>query len=272
MVAAVGIYFLAYNMSYGYPYFSYTLAAVLFVYMIIIPLLTMRSFTEERHSKTDQMLLTAPVKVTDIVLGKYLAMCTILFLGCLILGLCPLVIRMNGTAFLKNDYAALLAFFLLGCLYTAIGMFISSLTESQIIAAVISFGAMLLLYLWDNLVDLLPTSAGGSLAVLLVVFSLLMLGLDALTQNHRLSILLEGIGVIAMLALFFIKQDLFQNAAANILGKLVFANTFNNFAYYSIFDLSGLVLYLSVAAFFVFLTGQSRSGAGVEEGNENETF
>ena len=61
---------MAYNLNYGYPYFSYVLSGVLIVFVIAIPVLTMRSFAEERKSRTDQMLLTAPVSLFQVVIGK----------------------------------------------------------------------------------------------------------------------------------------------------------------------------------------------------------
>ena len=68
LVAAVGIYFYMINLRDGYPYFSITLNNILFIYMVAIPVLTMRSMAEEKRSKTDQLLLTSPVSVGKIVL------------------------------------------------------------------------------------------------------------------------------------------------------------------------------------------------------------
>lgn len=155
----IGIYFFAYNLFQGYPYFSLSLGSSLFIFMVVVPILTMRSMADERHTKTDQLLLTAPVSVTAVVLGKYFAMLTVFAVPVAIACLCPLIIALNGTAFLLADYGAILAFFLLGAVEIAVGMLISSLTESQIIAAVGTFGLLLLLYLWDGLVGFLPSTA-----------------------------------------------------------------------------------------------------------------
>lgn len=70
LVIFTGIYFMAYNLNSGYPYFSYVLMNINYVLIIIIPMLTMRSFAEERKNKTDQLLLAAPVKLFDIVMGE----------------------------------------------------------------------------------------------------------------------------------------------------------------------------------------------------------
>ena len=79
-----GIYFMAYNMNSGYPYFSYSLEGVMFVFLVAIPVLTMRSFSEERKSRTDQLLLTSPLSVGKMVIGKYLAMVTCILLHCIL--------------------------------------------------------------------------------------------------------------------------------------------------------------------------------------------
>ena len=118
----IGIYFFAYNLFQGYPYFSLSLGSSLFIFMVVVPILTMRSMADERHTKTDQLLLTAPVSVTAVVLGKYFAMLTVFAVPVAIACLCPLIIALNGTAFLLADYGAILAFFLLGAVEIAVGM------------------------------------------------------------------------------------------------------------------------------------------------------
>ena len=122
LIAFTGIYFMAYNMTTGYPYFSYTLSGSLIVFIVGIPLITMRSFAEERKNKTDQILLTAPVSLWKVVVGKYLAMVTVIAIPNLIFCIFPLIIKLQGTAYLTVDYISILMFFLLGCVFAAIGM------------------------------------------------------------------------------------------------------------------------------------------------------
>ena len=152
LLAFTGIYFVAYNLSAGYPYFSYTLSGSLIVFLVGIPLITMRSFSEERRSRTDQLLLTAPVSLFRIVMGKYLAMITVIAIPNVIFCIYPLIIRSQGTAYLTVDYISIFVFFLLGCVYAAIGMFISALTESQMIAFISTFGILLVLYLGRHII------------------------------------------------------------------------------------------------------------------------
>ena len=202
LIFFTGLYFMAYNLYNGLPQFSYTLYSLTSILLFAIPLLTMKSMAEERHSRTDQLLLTSPVTLTGVVLGKYFAMVTIFLIPVALMAFCPLIIAMNGEARLLSDYASLFAFFLMGCVFLAIGMFLSSLTESQIIAAVSTFAVLLILYLWDSLTGFLPSALG------------------------------------------------------DLLSAFSFTRTFNNFVQYSVFDLGGLVLYLSLAGLFVFLTIQ----------------
>ena len=96
----IGIYFFVNNLFSGYPYFSVSLNSVLVVFMVVIPVLTMRSLADERHSKTDQLLLTAPVTITAVVLGKYFAMLTVFAVPVAFAACAPLIIALNGSAFL----------------------------------------------------------------------------------------------------------------------------------------------------------------------------
>ena len=134
-----GIYFSAYQLSAAYPKFEYTLNAMTFVFLIAVPILTMRVLAEERKQKTDQLLLTSPVSVSGIVMGKYLALVTIYAIPIAVLATYPLIMSKFGTVAFGSAYTALLGFFLLGSANIAIGVFFSAITESQVIAAVLTF-------------------------------------------------------------------------------------------------------------------------------------
>lgn len=254
--AFMGIYFMAYNLFNGYPYFSYALNSTMTILLIAVPILTMKSFAEDRKTKTDQMLLTAPVSVTQIVLGKYLAMVTVFLIPVLISCLCPLIIKANGDAYLLTDYASILAFFLLGCIFIAIGMFISALTESQIIAAVGTFGILFVLCLWSDLISFLPSSAMGTVIGLLIFVTVLALIVWGVTRNWFVAAILEAVGIAACLLIYIFDSSVFQNGLSAILSKVDIRNAFDNFAYNNIFDVTGLIFYLSMSFIFIFLTVQ----------------
>ena len=257
LVMFTGIYFMAYNLNAGYPYFSYTLSGSLIVFLVGIPLLTMRSFSEERKTKTDQLLLTAPVSLTKVVLGKYFAMVTVLAVPNVIFCLFPLLIKLQGTAYLLVDYSSIAVFFLLGCVYLAIGMFMSSLTESQIIAFISSFGILLLLYLWDGILSFLPGSALSGMIGILLILTLIVVYIYHMTKNWMLAAGIEAVGIAAALIVYFVKSSLYENLLTKLLGRLALADVFMNISSSNIVDVSGLLLYVSILIIFVFLTIQT---------------
>lgn len=154
MLVIIGLYFFIVNMLNMYAEMSTTLGAITFVIVLIMPIITMRTLAEENRQKTDQLLFTSPVSVTKIILGKYFALLTVYAIGILIVCTYPLIMNMYGDAQLAQSYSSILGFFLMGAAYLAIGLFISSLTESQVIAAVISFIVMVFTYLMTSLASL----------------------------------------------------------------------------------------------------------------------
>ena len=257
LVMFTGIYFMAYNLNAGYPYFSYTLSGSLIVFLVGIPLLTMRSFSEERKTKTDQLLLTAPVSLTKVVLGKYFAMVTVLAVPNVIFCLFPLLIKLQGTAYLLVDYSSIAVFFLLGCVYLAIGMFMSSLTESQIIAFISTFGILLLLYLWDGILSFLPRSAFSGMIGILLILTLIVVYIYHMTKNWMIAAGIEAVGIATALIVYFVKSSLYENLLTKLLGRLALADVFMNISSSNIVDVSGLLLYVSILIIFVFLTIQT---------------
>ena len=256
LVAFTGIYFIAYNVNYGYPYFSYVLSGILFVDLIAIPILTMRCFAEERKNKTDQLLLTAPVSLFQIVMGKYFAMVTILAVPCAVYLIFPLMIKAQGTAYILVDDLSILVFFLLGCVYIAIGMFISSLTESQIIAAIGTFGALLVLYLWNGLLSFVSSAAWVNAIAVVLILSCVVFAVWQMTRNIIISAVLEAVVVISCVVAYLAKSGLFEGLLSEILGKLDLAGILTNISDNHLLDVSGILLYLSIIVVFIFLTMQ----------------
>ncbi len=171
LIAVYGIYFFAYNLQGGYPYISYALSGVSFILLIAVPILSMRCLAEEHKTKVDQLLLTAPVSVGKIVLAKYLALVFVFTLGMIFVGVTPLILSSFGTVPLGESFTALIGFWLMGCTFLAIGLFISSITESQVIAAVLSFVALFLGYMMSSIVSMI-TETDSILAKILLCFDL----------------------------------------------------------------------------------------------------
>lgn len=158
ILAVYGIYFFAYNLQNGYPYISYPLSSITFVLLIAVPILSMRALAEERKTKVDQLLLTAPVSVGKVVLAKYLAMVAVYSVAVGIIALSPLLLSLFGTVSMGESYVAILGFWLMGCLFLGIGLFLSSITESQVIAAVLSFIVLFVCYMMDAILSLISES------------------------------------------------------------------------------------------------------------------
>ena len=169
LLVFAGIYCMAYNLSGYYSNFEYVLDSIAFIYLIAVPIISMRSMAEERRQKTDQLLYALPIRMSDVVVGKYLAMLLVLAVPTVIMGFYPLVLSRFGTVALSTAYGALLGFFLLGAALLSIGLFISSLTDSQVAAAVITLVTMLLLYFMSGLAGFVSTEASASLLALSVL-------------------------------------------------------------------------------------------------------
>lgn len=167
----IGMYYFVYCLLYGLPYFSNVISSVVVLFMLTVPILTMRIMAEERRSKTDQLILTAPVTVGRIVLGKFLALVTILAVPTAVSALYPLILTRFGSVPLGESYLAVLAFFLYGMVCIAIGILVSSLTESQVIAAVLGFVLLFLGYMMPSLCSLI-SSTGNVFTDLLRLYDL----------------------------------------------------------------------------------------------------
>ena len=251
-----GIYFSAYQLDIAYPKFEYTLSAMTFVFLICVPLLTMRTLAEERKQKTDQLLLTSPVSVGKIIMGKYLALVTVFAIPMAIICFYPLVMSKFGDISFGSAYTAVLGFFLLGCANLAIGVFISSLTESQVIAAVLTFVFLFAFFMMNGISSFFSEGALSTC----ITFGLLILAaaiiIYSMIKNFLISALICVIGEAALAVVYVINSSFFAGGIQKVLQIFNLSGHFDNFAN-GIFDINGIVYYISVIAVCVFLTVQS---------------
>ena len=251
-----GIYFSAYQLSAAYPKFEYTLSALTFVFLISVPILTMRILAEERKQKTDQLLLTSPVSVEKIVMGKYLALVTIFAIPMAIICFYPLLMTKFGTVSLGMAYTAILGFFLLGCANLAIGVFISSLTESQVIAAVLTFILLFAFYMMNGISSFFSEGALSTC----ITFGLLILAAAIIIYTMIKNLLISAVVCVAgeavLAVLYVVNSEFFAGGIQKVLQVFNISGHFDNFAN-GIFDIKGVVYFLSVVAVCVFLTIQS---------------
>ena len=250
-----GIYFFATNLISGYAHFEYTLSSITFIFVLIAPLLTMRLMAEENKQKTDQLLLTSPVTATSIVVGKLLAVFTLFGMVMLIICLYPLIMSLYGTIPFAPAYASILAFTLLGAAYLSIGLFISSLTESQIVAAVIAFIVFLITMLMDGIASILPSDNKSAFVIFTIIIVIIGILFYTMMHNMTVAVIAGLVCEAGLVVVFLMKRTLFDGAVANVFGWFSVSSRFNNFAS-GIFDVSGIVYYVSIACLFTFLTIQ----------------
>lgn len=258
-VCITGVFFSVVNITYGYNDFaSYVLSNsyyMLFIYAITIPLLTMRLFAEEKKHKTDQLLLTAPVSVWEIVLGKYLACITVFLTGVVLITVFPVIIAINGTLPIANiisGYVGLLLFS--GCIM-AIGILISSLTEEPIISAIVTAVVSLLILFFSSLVSLLPNGTVPTL----IFFGIIVVGLALLFYFDTKKLWISGItlllGAVVTTGLYFWQKDWFPYGLTTCLNWLSIEKRYEEFLN-GMLNLSSIVYLLTVSALCLFLTTQ----------------
>ena len=259
LLASSGIYFLALNLGYGLTDFGYyTLYRTIFMLLLYIPVLTMRSLAEERRSRTDQLLLTSPVPVWGIVLGKFFAMCAVFALPCLMDVVMILILwALGGTVpALAANFAALLCYFLLGCAAIAMGEFLSGLTENPIIAAVAGFSVLLLAYMMPSLRSLFNAGSAVALAVFTAIAGAASLMAGLRTRSFILGCLNFAALCLGLTGLFLLQSAWLTEAFSAVLSVLCFFTPFEDFVNNS-FSLPTLVYYLTVTGMFLFFTAQS---------------
>ena len=251
----LGIYFTAYNLQYASPDFGATLSSVTFLFLVITPILTMRILAEEKKNRTDQLLLTAPVSVWKVILGKYLSMVTIYAIHVVISAIYTLIMGRYGVISYPMAYVAVIGFFFLGCAQIAVGLFLSSVTESQVIAAVLTFGILFCSYMMDGIESFFSDTAISSMVAFLIIAVVVGIVVYQLTKNIIFSSCVGGVLVIVVAAVYFIKPTIFTGLIQKFLNLFAIANHFDNFVG-GIFDVTGIIYMLSVVCIFVFLTVQ----------------
>lgn len=256
LLVVVGIGAMLYNLQAAVSNFEYVLSFSSIVYAAIVPILTMRVISEERRQKTDQLLYSLPISTTQVVLGKYLALLVVYLIPLGIISLYPLIFAQFGDVYLPTSYGSLLAIFIMGAALIAIGIFISSLTENQGLAAGVCIAVILFNYYSVSLSEYVSSTAFGSVLALAAI----ILALGAIVRHLTKSELLASGVCVVLFALvvlvYFTDYTKFEGLLPNIMKQLSLFDRFSTFVS-GVFDLTAIVYYLSVAAFFLFLTVQS---------------
>lgn len=256
LLAIVGIGAMLYNLQAAVSNFEYVLSFGTIIFVVIVPILTMRVIAEERKQKTDQLLYSLPISTVKVILGKYLALLVIYLIPLAIISIYPLIFAQFGDVYLPTSYGSLVAIFIMGAALVALGVFISSLTDNQGLAAGIGIAVILFNYYSVSLSEYVSSTAFGSAIALSVLALLLGVIIRYLTRNEQLASGISLILLAVITATYFLNPTAFEGFLPNIMRQLSLFDRFNTFVS-GVFDLTAIFYYVSVIVFFLFLSVQS---------------
>jgi ABC-2 type transport system permease protein len=249
----VGLFFVLTNLMRMSPQYNSVLSNITFVFMLIVPILTMRLMAEEAKQKTDQLLLTSPISLPKIVIGKYLGAVSVLLLTLMITFIYPLILSTMGTVNWGEVFGGYIGFFLFGSALIAVGLFISSLTDNQVIAAVATFTVLLLFWFIDAIISSLPADQTSGLIFAAILAAAIAFVFYTATRNWYISGGIFLLGVLAVAAGYFIKPSIYSGLIAKVLSWFSLLSRYQDFSL-GIFSISPIVYYISFSSVFVYLT------------------
>ncbi len=240
-----------------YSFIENVLPSASVILLLAVPIITMSSFAGERAQKTDALLYSLPLSTAKIVLGKYFAMLTVFLVPTAVIAAVPAVLSMYGTVNYFNIYSALIMFFLLIAAMTAICMFMSSVCESQIIAAVLGSGALLVCYFATLLTSVIPKTAIASLISVMAVAVLVSLIVYWFTRDIYVSLGVGAVLITAAVVVYLNDKSLFLGLIQKSVGLVALFDRFAETVSAKVFDLNTAAYYVSIAAVFTVLTSQT---------------
>ena len=249
LLAFIGIGAMLYNLQAAVSNFEYVLSFASLVFVVIVPVLTMRVLAEERRQKTDQLLYSLPITTVQIIAGKYLALLVLYLIPLAIIAVYPLIFAQFGGVYLLTSYGSILAFFLLGAALIAV-------TDNQGLAAGLGIAVILLNYYSVSLSEYVSSTPVGALAALLVLILAVGAVVRYLTRNSNLAYGVCLVLLAAVAALYFVDSTAFEGLLPSVMSALSLFERFYTFVN-GVFDLTAVFYYLTVAALFLFLSVQS---------------
>lgn len=247
------IFFVTGNVVSASPNYNSTLGNLLFVFILVVPILTMRSMSDEVAHKTDRLLYTAPISLTDVVLGKYFAAVTVFALTLLITCLYPLSLSFFGEIAVWEIVGGTIGIFLLGCVSIAIGIFMSSLTDNIVNAAISTFGALLAVVFIDSFRSIFPVEINPNAVFAAFLVLAVALWIYWLTRSLFAGAAVAVLGLAAVGLIYWLQPQFFQGFVFHLLGWFTVFYHFSNFKM-GLLTFSSVVYYLSFVIVVLFLT------------------
>lgn len=256
LLVFTGIGALMYNINASVANFEYVLSFIQIVFIIIVPILTMRVIADEKRQRTDQLLYSLPISTTDIVVGKFFALLVVFIIPMIFISLYPLLFSMYGDVYLPTSYGSIVAFIFLGLALISIGMFISSLTESQGMAAGICVVVMLFNYYCSSLADYVSSTALSALISLIVIMVAIGFVIKFMTKSDIAGIGFAVVASAACVIVYAVKPEYMESLLPNVMKKISLFERFTVFVN-GVFDLTAIIYYVSIIVLFLFLCVQS---------------
>ena len=256
LLAFIGLGATLYNLQAAVSNFEFVLSFGSLVFVVIVPILTMRVIAEEKKQRTDQLLYSLPITTTEVVLGKYLALLVVYLIPLAVVSVYPLIFARYGDVYLLTSYGSIFAFFVLGAALIALGVFISSLTDNQGFAAGIGIAVILLNYYSASLSEYVSSTPAGALIAAFALVIVLGVVIRYLTKNENLAYGFYFLAGGAVLMLYLIDSEDFSGLLPSVMKMLSLFERFYVFVN-GVFDLTAIVYFVTFAAFFLFLSVQS---------------
>ena len=256
LLAFIGLGATLYNLQAAVSNFEFVLSFGSLVFVVIVPILTMRVIAEEKKQRTDQLLYSLPITTTEVVLGKYLALLVVYLIPLAVVSVYPLIFARYGDVYLLTSYGSIFAFFVLGAALIALGVFISSLTDNQGFAAGIGIAVILLNYYSASLSEYVSSTPAGALIAAFALVIVLGVVIRHLTKNEHLAYGFYFLAGGAVLILYLADPEDFSGLLPSVMKTLSLFERFYVFVN-GVFDLTAIVYFVTFAAFFLFLSVQS---------------
>ena len=256
LLAFIGLGATLYNLQAAVSNFEFVLSFGSLVFVVIVPILTMRVIAEEKKQRTDQLLYSLPITTTEVVLGKYLALLVVYLIPLAVVSVYPLIFARYGDVYLLTSYGSIFAFFVLGAALIALGVFISSLTDNQGFAAGIGIVVILLNYYSASLSEYVSSTPAGALIAAFALVIVLGVVIRHLTKNEHLAYGFYFPAGGAVLILYLADSEAFSGLLPSVMKTLSLFERFYVFVN-GVFDLTAIVYFVTFAAFFLFLSVQS---------------
>ncbi|QUH29718.1 ABC transporter permease [Vallitalea guaymasensis] len=228
---------------------------IMFVLFFGTPLITMKLLAEEKNKKTDQLIITSPINITDFILGKYLAASGLFLLTIILTMIQPLILSIFGEIPIPKIIGSYIGFMLLGCSLIAMGLFISALSSSQMIAAVVTYIVFLAILFSDTIILTLPKDRLSSILFASLLVIIITLLVYFIVKNIVITITITAIGIAIIVMIYIVNPIFYDDFMINFFGYFSLLARFKTFTM-GILDLGSIIYYISISIMFVFLSVQ----------------